>query len=112
MPVLQNRISGEIVSDFAETGLQRRLAARAADTGFGVANDARLAPDYARVDQGLDRQVRSSRIAAGIRDQPRAGNAGAAELGKPVGCLRQQAGLGVRFLVPTPVVLGCAQTER
>ena len=39
--VIEDRVGGEVLRHFAEAGLERRLAARAADAGFGVADDAR-----------------------------------------------------------------------
>ena len=38
--VVQDRVGGEVLGDFAEAGLEAGLAARAADARFGVADDA------------------------------------------------------------------------
>ncbi len=98
MAVIQDRIGGEVFRDFAETGGERSLAARAADAAFGVAHDAGFARDGAGFDQRPDGQVGRGRIAAGIRDQPRARDAGAAELRQSVGSLGEKPGLRMRPL--------------
>ena len=67
-----------------------------------------IAPGF---DQRPDRQVCGGRIAAGIRNQPRAGNAGTAKLRQSVDGLGEQSGLRMRGFVPALVVLRRAQPE-
>ena len=64
VPVLQDRVGGEVFRGFAETGLERGLAARAADAALRVADDTGIAVDDARFDQRPDGQIRGRRIAA------------------------------------------------
>ncbi len=109
--MIQDRIRREIFGDFAEAGGERRLAARAADAAFGVANNAGFAGDRPGFDQGPDREVGGGRIAAGIRDQPRAGDPGTAELRQSVGGLGEKSGLRVRRFVPALVVFRSPQAE-
>ena len=72
------------------------FAARAADAGFGIAHDPGSAIDRTGLDQRPDREIGRRGVAAGIRDQSRAGNSLAAELRQPVDRLRQQCRLRVR----------------
>ena len=110
--VLQQRISGEIFSGLAETGLERRLAARSADAALGVADNPGFAVDDSRGEQRPDREIGGSRIAARIRNQPRAANAVPRIFRQTVDCLAEELGGGMLFLVPEFVTLGGAQPER
>ena len=69
------------------------------------------AVDHAGFHQRPDGQIGGGRIAAGIGDQARAGDAPAAEFRQSVDGLGEQFRLRVGFLVPGGVVLGSAEAE-
>jgi len=106
MPVIENRVGREIPGHFAKTGLEAGLPPRAADTGLGVAHIPRSPVDDSGFDQRADREVGSRGIAAGVRNQPRAGNAFAAILRQSIDGLGEQGGLGVFGLVPGLLAFG------
>ena len=99
-------------ADFAEAGLQTRLASRAADAGLGIADNAGSAVDHTGLQEGTKREIGGRGIAARVRNQPRGGDPLTAELGQPVDRLGQQFRLGVGFLIPGGVVLRGSQAER
>ena len=109
--MIEDRIGREVFGHFAEAGLEAGLAARAADAGFGVADDAGCAVDDAGFEQRPDGQVGGRGIAAGVGDQARAGDALAAEFGQSVDGFGQQCRLGVSALYQVLVALGGAQAE-
>ena len=109
--MLQNRVGGEVLGDFAEAGLEAGLAARAADAATWRRRRCRP----------CDRS-RRLRAAAGWRGWPRSGSspdwrpggrpdAFAAKLGQAVNGLGQECGLGVRFFVPGGIAFGRAQAK-
>ena len=112
MAVIEHRIGGEVVGDFAKAGLEAGLAAGAADAGLGVADDSGGSIDHAACDQGLNGKIRGGGIAARVRDQARGANALAAELRKTVDGLGEQFGRGVLLLVPARIGGGVAKAER
>ncbi len=109
--MVQNRIRRKVFGDFAEAGLQAGLAPGAADARLGIADDPRRTVDDPGLQQRTEGEIRGGRVAARVRDQPRAGNPLAAELGQAVDGFGQQFRLGVGLLVPGGVVLGSAQAE-
>ena len=78
--VVENRVCRKVPCHLAERRLQGGLATRAADTGFGIADNTRSHIHHAGFHQRLDGKVRSRGIAAGIRYESRPGNVRAAEL--------------------------------
>ena len=110
--VIQNRIGRKVLGDLAKAGLERGFASRAANAAFCVADDSEFARDCARFDQRLNRQIRSGRIAARIRDQPRACHAASAEFGQSVNRFGEKFGLGVRLLIPALIIFHGPQSKR
>src|SRR5690348_1210015 len=100
MPVIENRVCGQIRRYFAKAGFETRLTARAAYARLCVAHDARRAINDSGGYQGLNGQIRRRRIAARIRDEPRSRDSLPAEFRQPVDSLRQQLRRGMLFLVP------------
>ena len=111
MAMIEHRIDGEIVGDFAKTGFEASLAAGAAHAGLGVADDSGGSIGHAACDQRLDGEIRGRGITAGIRDQARGANSLAAELGETVDGLGEQVRRGVLLFVPARIGGGVAQAE-
>ena len=111
VPVLQDRVSRKVLRGLAKAGLERRLAAGAADAALGVADDPGVAVDDARRDQRANGEIGRRRIAAGIRNEPRFADAFAAIFRQSVRRFGEQRGRGVVFLVPLFVAFGSAQAE-
>ena len=68
VPMVQDRVSGEVLGDLAEAGLEAGFAAGAADARFGVADDAGGAIDHARFEQRPDGEIGGGRVTAGVGD--------------------------------------------
>ena len=66
VPLLQHRISREILRDLDKTGFEGRLSARPADAGFSIADNPRRAIDHSGFEQWPQRQIGCRRIAAGV----------------------------------------------
>jgi hypothetical protein len=109
--MIEHRIDGEVVGDFAEAGLEGGLAPGAAHAGLGVADDSGGSIGHPGCDQRLNGKVRGRGVTAGIRDQASGANSLAAELGKPIDGLREQLRRGVLLLVPARIGGGVAQAE-
>ena len=74
--VVEDGVRREVFGDFAEAGLEAGLASRAADAGFGVADDAGGAIDHAGFDQRAEGEIGGGGVAAGVGDEARGGDAG------------------------------------
>src|ERR1022692_2865101 len=109
--VVQDGVRRKVPGDLAEAGLEAGLASRAADTGFGVADDAGGAIDHAGLYQGTERQIGGGGVTARVGNEARGRDEVAAKLGQSVDRLGQQFRPGVGFLIPSRVVLGRAQAE-
>jgi len=113
MPVVKNRVRGEVLRHLAETGLEAGLPAGPADARFCVADHTRRRIDHVRLHQRSDRQVRRGWVAARVRYEPAVPHPLTAEFRQTVDSLRQQLRLLVNFLVPVLVVCRpCAAGRR
>ena len=71
----------EIVGRVHEVRLLGRLLARAADSAFGVADDAVIEVDQTGAQQRREREDDRSRVAAWVRDEASVGDLGAMQFG-------------------------------
>ena len=72
--MVQDGVRREVFGDLAEAGFEAGLASRAADAGFGVADDAGGAIDHAGFDERAEGEVGGGGVAAGVGDEARGGD--------------------------------------
>jgi hypothetical protein len=109
--MIERRIDGEIVSDFAKTGFEAGFAPSTAHAGLGVADDSSGSIGYAAGDQGLNGEIRGGGITAGVGDQSGGANTLAAELGEAIDRLGEQMRRRVLLFVPARIRGGVAKAE-
>lgn len=109
--VLEERVGGKVLGDFAEARFEAGFSARAGDAGFRVADDAGIEIDGAGVDEGAEGEVGSGGVAAGIGDEAGVLDGVAEELREAVGGFGKELRGGVFFGVPAFENVDCAEAE-
>ena len=111
MTVMENGIDREVVGDFTKAGVQRGLAAGAADAGLGVADNAAGAINDSGFDQRAKGQIGGRGVAAGVGDKTGPRDLGAVEFRETVDGLFEEFRAGVGSAVPSFVTGGSLEAK-